>query len=162
MPDTSRDDVAPSRRARLHVARRRRARRRGTVAVAAVIALATALPAAGGTLPGVPEVAPPGAAAVDDAPPASGVPVVGPPPTGASGTLATVEDAESWCAYLSSFYLSFPSPWSARVINCRPSDLFVAPVYSDGTLGMCVLVPARHSRHLGGNVARWVTDIRLC
>ena len=131
--------------------------------------VATALPsaaAAGGTGP-----------TVDDAPGAvpalvaehGGVvaldgsgPLPLPDDRGAVRALATVEDADAWCDYLSSYYLAFPTPWSARVINCRSSDLFVAPVYSDASLGMCVLVPARHSRHLGGNVARWVTDIRLC
>ncbi|MFC8193289.1 hypothetical protein ACFUMH_16670 [Cellulomonas sp. NPDC057328] len=76
--------------------------------------------------------------------------------------LATIEDEEDWCSYLSSYYLASPSPWSARVYNCQHRSMFVAPVFSDGSAGMCVLVPARHSRHLGGNVARWVTDIRVC
>ncbi len=76
--------------------------------------------------------------------------------------LATIEDEEAWCSYLSSYYLAFPSPWSARVYNCQQRSMFVAPVFSDGSAGMCVLVPARHSRHLGGNVARWVTEIRIC
>ncbi|MFS0704560.1 hypothetical protein AB6N23_08570 [Cellulomonas sp. 179-A 9B4 NHS] len=85
-----------------------------------------------------------------------------PAPGGGAEPLATIEDEEDWCSYLSSYYLAFPSPWSARVYNCQHRSMFVAPVFSDGSAGMCVLVPARHSRHLGGNVARWVTDIRVC
>ncbi|QGQ18856.1 hypothetical protein GC089_05880 [Cellulomonas sp. JZ18] len=86
---------------------------------------------------------------------------------GAAGTggvrpLATVEDEEAWCSYLSSYYLAFPSPWSARLYNCQHRAMSVAPVYSNGSVGACVRVPARHSRHLGGNVTKWVTDIRVC
>jgi len=138
-----------------HVRRRRRA----AVVLAAVAAVGIAVPAvaqAGGPVVGLPT-----ATVAVERPAALPTPQRAP---GTAGTtpLATVEDESTWCSYLSSHYLTFPSPWSARVINCRESRLFVAPVYSDGGLGMCVLVPARHSRHLGGNVARWVTDIRLC
>ncbi|ADG75293.1 hypothetical protein Cfla_2403 [Cellulomonas flavigena DSM 20109] len=161
---------APTRRARLQSERRLRSRRRTTAVVATMALLASALPsaaAAGGTTGrtaddtpgGAPEVVAEngGVVALDGG---GALPL--PDDRGAVRALATVEDADAWCAHLSSYYLAFPSPWSARVINCRSSDLFVAPVYSDASLGMCVLVPARHSRHLGGNVTRWVTDIRLC
>lgn len=84
------------------------------------------------------------------------------PPGEGAQPLATIEDEEAWCSYLSSYYLAFPSPWSARVYNCQHRAMSVAPVYSNGTVGSCVRVPARHSRHLGGNVAKWVTDIRVC
>ncbi|UZN01965.1 hypothetical protein [Cellulomonas sp. S1-8] len=141
-----------SRHERSRTARRRRTRRRVGALLAVVVTVATALPAA---------------AAIDDQTPAG--PTVlqdtdgtGTLPGGGTRPQATIEDEDAWCSYLSSSYLSFPSPWSARVINCRDSDLFVAPVYSDGGLGMCVLVPARHSRHLGGSITRWVTDIRYC
>jgi|GEM_PF-1229201 len=157
--------TSPTRHARAHAARRRRARHRTGAVLAVVVAtVATALPAAAtglgattgsGTEPAV------GAGASLE-PGASGTGALPAPGNGTVRPQDTIEDEEAWCGYLSSYYLSFPSPWSARVINCRHSGLFVAPVYSDGSLGMCVLVPARHSRHLGGNIARWVTDIRLC
>lgn len=156
---------APTRRARLHAERRLRARRRTTATLAAVALVASALPSAAAAGGSGPDDAISGTAAVAEhggvvAPEGGSTPPL--PDRGGVRPFATVEDADAWCSYLSSYYLAFPSPWSARVINCRYSDLFVAPVHSDGSLGMCVLVPARHSRHLGGNVARWVTDIRLC
>ncbi|GIG39578.1 hypothetical protein [Cellulomonas phragmiteti] len=155
-PTTSRHPTLPTtRHERADLERRRRRTRRAASALAAVMLVAIALPTAAtaGVAPGT-------APTVEQA----AQPAPSPPlPRGtAQGPLATIEDEDAWCAYLSSYYLTFPSPWSARVINCRPGNLFVAPLYSDGTLGMCVLVPARHSRHLGGNVVRWVTDIRLC
>lgn len=129
-----------------------------TAVVAGLVAgLATALvtaPARAASLP--PEPLAPGT--VLPAPSEPGIPA---PDVGAE-PLATIEDEEAWCSYLSSYYLAFPSPWSARVYNCRHTSMFVAPVFSNGTVGMCVLVPARHSRHLGGNVTKWVTDIRVC
>lgn len=149
------DVAGRTRRERSAVERRGRTRRRTLAVVAVVAVAATALPSAA-VARGTATAPLPGVTVVDDLPSR-------PVAEGRSvGVLATVEDADAWCDYLSSYYLSFPSPWSARVINCRSSHLFVAPVYSDGSLGMCALVPARHSRHLGGNVARWVTDIRLC
>ncbi|MCM0641106.1 hypothetical protein [Cellulomonas wangsupingiae] len=131
---------APTSTTRRGRARTTRRRRTG-IALAVVLLLATALPAAARAAdqrslprPGA------GAAQPDDA----------------------LQDEDAWCSYLESHYLSFPSPWSARVINCGRDALAVAPVYSDEAPGTCVVVPARHSRHLGGNIARWVTDIRLC
>ncbi|SFK55062.1 hypothetical protein [Cellulomonas sp. KH9] len=157
------DDTRPASRRERARESRRRARRRAAAAVVLAV-IATATPAAAGAREAVAgAVSPPapdasgataGAAGSAEAPPL--------PRTGDARPQETIEDEEAWCSYLSSYYLAFPSPWSARVINCRHSALFVAPVYSDGSRGMCVLVPARHSRHLGGNIARWVTDIRLC
>ena len=73
-----------------------------------------------------------------------------------------LNDEDAWCSYLSSQYLSFPAPWTARVINCSGSAVDVAAVRSDGSVGDCVTVPARHSRHLGGTLVAWVTDTRPC
>lgn len=73
-----------------------------------------------------------------------------------------VHDEDTWCSYLSSQYLSFPTPWTARVINCSASAVELAPVRADGSLGECVTVPARHSRHLGGSLLSWVADTRPC
>lgn len=158
------DAAAPTRRTGLRATRRARTRRRATLALAVLAVVASTAPTAATARDVGSDVAGAGSAvAVASAAVAVASTAPLPPPgRGPIGTQATVEDAEAWCDYLSSYYLAFPSPWSARVINCRSSNLFVAPLYSDGSLGMCVLVPARHSRHLGGNVARWVTDIRLC
>lgn len=144
-----------TRRERAALARGLRNRRRTATVVMVVALVATALPSAA-VARGTVTMPPSAGTALEE--PAARLAAEG----RGAGVLATVEDADAWCDYLSSYYLSFPSPWSARVINCRSTTLFVAPVYSDGALGMCVLVPARHSRHLGGNVTRWVTDIRLC
>jgi hypothetical protein len=149
-----RDAAATSRRERLLADRGARAHHRGRLALAVVAAAATALLTA--------------ATARDVAPRA---------PTAADTTVrdrasvadqddvatsAAIDDAEAWCDHVSSYYLAFPSPWSARVVNCRSTDLSVAPVHADDSLGSCVVVPARHSRHLGGDIVRWVTDVRLC
>ena len=152
-PRTTRHD-------QLLAARRRRRRHRGGAALAVVLTLVTALPAAATVVGSAPD----GAARTGAEPAAdpAGAAAIIPERPGGVRPLALIEDEEEWCSYLSSYYVAFPSPWSARVINCRHSSLFVAPLYSDGALGMCVHVPARHSRHLGGNIARWVTDIRLC
>lgn len=165
-PRTGPAGAVPTRRELRHLERwsRRTASARRPHRVAAVVA---AVAAAGIAVPAVAQAgSPPVAASATQVVERPAVPVTTQalPGTTSGGAVpqATVEDESAWCAYLSSHYLTFPSPWSARVINCRSSQLFVAPVYSDGGLGMCVLVPARHSRHLGGNVARWVTDIRLC
>ncbi|MBO3088688.1 hypothetical protein [Cellulomonas dongxiuzhuiae] len=146
--------VPATRHERLHAARGRRARRRVTTALAVAAVVATTLPSAATARDA--GAARSAATSTDRsvaAPPAADLDAVTTPGT---------EDAEIWCDYLSSYYLAFPSPWTARVINCRSTSLLVAPVRSDGSLGTCVLVPARHSRHLGGNVVRWVTDTRLC
>ncbi|MBO0922834.1 hypothetical protein J1G42_18600 [Cellulomonas sp. zg-ZUI222] len=162
------DDTRPaSRRERARETRRRARRRTAATTTAVVLALiATITPAAAGArgalagAVGLPAPEPSASAPAGGAAGSAEAPPL--PRTGDARPQATIEDEEAWCSYLSSYYLAFPSPWSARVINCRHSALFVAPLYSDGSRGMCVLVPARHSRHLGGNIARWVTDIRLC
>ncbi|MBD7919692.1 hypothetical protein H9657_15585 [Cellulomonas sp. Sa3CUA2] len=147
--------VPATRHERLHAARGMRARRRVTTALAVAAVVATTLPSAATARD---------AGAARSAATSTDRSVAAPPAAApdAVTTPAGTEDAEVWCDYLSSYYLAFPSPWTARVINCRSTSLFVAPVRSDGSLGTCVLVPARHSRHLGGNVVRWVTDTRLC
>lgn len=146
------DHVPSSRREHLHARRRRRTRHRTAVAVVAAVTFSSALPAAAADISLVPR----------DVVGAHGTAIVPAPDDHGARPQATIESAEAWCSYLSSHYLAFPSPWSARVINCRHADIFVAPLFSDGSRGMCVLVPARHSRHLGGNVVRAVVDIRLC
>ena len=129
--------ASPTRRGRARTIRRRRT----GIALAVVLLLATALPAA--------------ARAADQ----RSLPRPG---AGASQPDDALQDEDAWCSYLESHYLSFPSPWSARVINCGRDALAVTPVYADEAVGTCVVVPARHSRHLGGNIVRWVTDIRPC
>lgn len=134
---------------------------RAARAVAGLVgALAVVLVGAALTSPALAAPAPPGP--VDRSAIAPAADGAGTTPTGTVRPLATIEDEEAWCSYLSSYYLAFPSPWSARVYNCQHHAMSVAPVYSNGTVGSCVRVPARHSRHLGGNVAKWVTDIRVC
>lgn len=148
---TSHDQPA---RRRCPPAVRRRTRRRAAAALAVAAAISTAVPAAAGDLDPL-TLLPVDATRIAEATvPGRGTTDVRPQ--------ATIEDEEAWCSYLSWYYLSFPSPWSARVINCRHTDMFVAPLFSDGSRGMCVLVPARHSRHLGGDIVRRVVDVRVC
>ncbi len=137
-----------SRASRARDAARERARRRAVVGLALAVGLG-----------GIVAPATAGVAAATSA--VGGVSTL-PGPDVDVRPMATIENEEEWCSYLSSYYLAFPSPWSARVYNCRHSAIFIAPLFSDGSRGLCVLVPARHSRHLGGNVAKWVTDIGLC
>ncbi|MDC7122921.1 hypothetical protein OMK64_15415 [Cellulomonas fimi] len=113
-------------------------------------------------------VAAPALAAVD--------PAADQPPTGATSTVppgaadvgevgiqATIEDAEEFCgAALGGVYVFKPTPYTVRSVNCRSSDVFVKGRYSNGTFGTCVLVPARHSRHLGGSVLKPMVDAQLC
>jgi len=151
-----RDAAGTSRRERLRATRGARAHRRGRLALAVVAAVATALPTAATAR----DVAPHAPTAADTtATDRASAPTSDQDDVTAS---AGVEDAEAWCDHVSSYYLAFPSPWSARVVNCRSTALSVTPVYADDALGSCVVVPARHSRHLGGDIFRWVTDIRLC
>ncbi|MCC2320249.1 hypothetical protein [Cellulomonas xiejunii] len=145
-----------TRRECLRAARRRRAHRRGRLALAVVAAAAAALPTAATARDVGPGVSTARGARMADR---ASVPATD---RDAAGRSAAIEDAEAWCDHVSSYYLAFPSPWSARVVNCRSTDLSVAPVRADGSLGSCVLVPAQHSRHLGGDIIRWVTDIQLC
>lgn len=137
------DTLAPTTRRTLRTDVRRRRRRRRTGLVAAVLTAVAGIGPATATTGDL----------VVDAPvtPGRGV-----------GVLATIEDAEAWCSSLSDYYLRFTSPWAARVINCRRNDIFVQPLYHDGTTSLCVLVPARHSRHLGGSITHRVVDVRLC
>ncbi|MGY4643160.1 hypothetical protein [Cellulomonas sp. URHB0016] len=75
---------------------------------------------------------------------------------------ATIEDEDAWCGYLTGVYVYKPAYYSVRTINCRSTDVFVKPVYLNGTFGTCVLVPARHSRHLGGSVVRPMEESQIC
>lgn len=120
--------------------------------------------ATGGLLVAAPAVAAPAVAAVGDDP--AEVATLAPPP-GASdgdvGIMATIEDAEAFCgAALGGVYVFKPTPYTVRSVNCRYSDVFVKGRFSNGTFGTCVLVPARHSRHLGGSVLKPMADAQLC
>lgn len=90
------------------------------------------------------------------------------PPPGAAGdgevgVQATIEDAEEFCGpVLGGVYVFKPTPYTVRSVNCRDSDVFVKGRYSNGSFGTCVLVPARHSRHLGGSVLKPMADAQLC
>ncbi|NKY41142.1 hypothetical protein [Cellulomonas septica] len=90
------------------------------------------------------------------------------PPPGAAddgtvGILATIEDAEEFCGpALGGVYVFKPTPYTVRSVNCRDTDVFVKGRYSNGSFGTCVLVPARHSRHLGGSVLKPMADAQLC
>ena len=85
-----------------------------------------------------------------------------PEPHAGVGITATIEDEEAWCGYLSGVYVYKPAYYSVRTINCRYTDVFVKPVYLNGTFGTCVLVPARHSRHLGGSVVKPIEESQIC
>ncbi|WP_273654123.1 hypothetical protein [Cellulomonas fimi] len=120
--------------------------------------------ATGGLLVAAPAVAAPAVATVGDDP--TEVATLTPPP-GASdgdvGIMATIEDAEAFCgAALGGVYVFKPTPYTVRSVNCRYSDVFVKGRFSNGTFGTCVLVPARHSRHLGGSVLKPMADAQLC
>ena len=75
---------------------------------------------------------------------------------------ATIEDEEAFCAWLTGVYVNHPTYYTVRVYNCRATDIFVKGVYLNGTFGTCVLVPARHSRHLGGSVVRPLDGAQVC
>ncbi|QHT56358.1 hypothetical protein GXP71_09900 [Cellulomonas sp. H30R-01] len=82
---------------------------------------------------------------------------------GTVGILATIEDAEEFCGpVLGGVYVFKPTPYTVRSVNCRDTDVFVKGRYSNGSYGTCVLVPARHSRHLGGSVLKPMADAQLC
>jgi hypothetical protein len=85
-----------------------------------------------------------------------------PQPRAGASVAATIEDEDAWCGYLGGVYVYKPSYFSVRTINCRSTDVFVKPVYLSGAFGTCVLVPARHSRHLGGSVVRPMEDSQIC
>jgi len=108
-----------------------------------------------------------------DGGPVGGAPVAGgdlpvgsvqglPRPHAGVGIAATIEDEEAWCGYLTGVYVYKPAYFSVRTINCRYTDVFVKPVYLNGTFGTCVLVPARHSRHLGGSVVKPMEESQIC
>jgi hypothetical protein len=132
---------------------------RARVARAAVgLAVAT-----GGAL-----VSAPALGAAPDAPDAPEISATLIPPPGAAGdgevgVLATIEDAEAFCGpALGGVYVFKPTPYTVRSVNCRDSDVFVKGRFSNGSFGTCVLVPARHSRHLGGSVLKPMADAQLC
>jgi hypothetical protein len=75
---------------------------------------------------------------------------------------ATVESEEEFCRWLNGVYVNHPTYYTVRVYNCRETDIFVKAVYLNGTYGTCVLVPARHSRHLGGSVVKPVDNAQIC
>ncbi|GIG22898.1 hypothetical protein Cch01nite_36220 [Cellulomonas chitinilytica] len=85
-----------------------------------------------------------------------------PQPHSGVSVAATIEDEEAWCGYLTGVYVYKPAYYSVRTINCRDTDVFVKPVYLNGTFGTCVLVPARHSRHLGGSVIKPMEESQIC
>ena len=75
---------------------------------------------------------------------------------------ATIEGEEEFCRWLTGVYVNHPTYYTVRVYNCRQTDIFVKAVYLNGTFGTCVLVPARHSRHLGGSVVKPVDNAQIC
>ena len=75
---------------------------------------------------------------------------------------ATIENEEEFCKWLTGVYVNHPTYYTVRVYNCRQTDIFVKAVYLNGTFGTCVLVPARHSRHLGGSVVKPIDDAQIC
>ncbi|MDQ0373207.1 hypothetical protein [Cellulomonas humilata] len=85
--------------------------------------------------------------------------------TGTGGVVrpfATIEGEEEFCKWLTGVYVNHPTYYTVRVYNCRQTDIFVKAVYLNGTFGTCVLVPARHSRHLGGSVVKPIDDAQIC
>ncbi|WP_448630012.1 hypothetical protein [Cellulomonas soli] len=76
--------------------------------------------------------------------------------------MATIESAEEFCGFLSDIYDSKPSSFTLRTVNCRHTDVFVKGVYRNGGFGPCVLVPARHSRHLGGSLFKPLEKSQIC
>ncbi|WP_421734434.1 hypothetical protein [Cellulomonas sp.] len=76
--------------------------------------------------------------------------------------LATIEDEEEFCRWLTGVYVNHPTYYTVRVYNCRTTDVFVKGVYLNGTFGTCVLVPARSSRHLGGSVVKPLDGAQVC
>ena len=86
-------------------------------------------------------------------------------PRGSGGVVrpfATIEGEEEFCKWLTGNYVNHPTWYTVRVYNCRQTDIFVKAVNLNGTFGTCVLVPARHSRHLGGSLVRPVDDAQIC
>lgn len=75
---------------------------------------------------------------------------------------ATIEGEEAFCGWLTGVYVNHPTYYTVRVYNCRHTDVFVKGTYLNGSFGTCVLVPARHSRHLGGSVVKPLDDAQVC
>ncbi|WP_156387922.1 hypothetical protein [Cellulomonas sp. Root137] len=101
----------------------------------------------------------PASAAEDLGPaPLRAVPVTG----GLVQPMATIEDEEEFCRWLTGLYVNHPTYYTVRVYNCRTTDVFVKGVYLNGTFGTCVRVPARSSRHLGGSVIKPLDDAQVC
>ncbi|NUU16229.1 hypothetical protein HP550_03065 [Cellulomonas humilata] len=86
------------------------------------------------------------------------VPVTG----GLVQPMATIEDEEEFCRWLTGVYVNHPTYYTVRVYNCRATDVFVKGVYLNGSFGTCVLVPARSSRHLGGSVLKPLDGAQVC
>lgn len=86
----------------------------------------------------------------------------GVPTGGEVGVLATIESAEEFCGFLSDVYVHKPTWYTVRTVNCRSTDVFVKGRYANGSFGTCVLVPARHSRHLGGSLLRPMEASQIC
>lgn len=104
-------------------------------------------------------------AVADDGPqPGTSLPVVDQPaPDGGHATpMATIESAEEFCSWMTGIYDAKPSSYTLRTINCRYTDVFVKGVYRNGGFGPCVLVPARHSRHLGGSLLKPFEKSQIC
>ena len=75
---------------------------------------------------------------------------------------ATIEDEEAFCRWLTGFYVAHPTYYTVRAYNCRSTDIFVKGEYLNGGFSTCVLIPARHSRHLGGSVIKPIEDAQIC
>lgn len=75
---------------------------------------------------------------------------------------ATIENEEAFCRWLTGVYVNHPTYYTVRVYNCRHTDIFIKAVHLNGTFGTCVLVPARHSRHLGGSVLKPIENAQIC
>jgi len=120
--------------------------------------LVTALSALALLLGGLVSAVPASAADDLDLAPLDAVPV----PGGLVQPLATIEDEEEFCRWLTGLYVNHPTYYTVRVYNCRTTEVFVKGVYLNGTFGTCVLVPARTSRHLGGSVIKPLDDAQVC
>lgn len=75
---------------------------------------------------------------------------------------ATIENEEAFCGFLSGWYVNHPTWYTVRVYNCRHTDIFIKGVHLNGTFATCVLVPARHSRHIGGSIVKPMEDAQIC
>jgi hypothetical protein len=138
---------------------------RRLVRTPALRVLATLSVLVGGVVAAVPAAASPttpatAVTATADEP--GGLVLVPRPRTGEVGIQATIENEEAFCGVLGGVYVSKPTWYTVRTINCRHTDVFVKGRYANGTFGTCVLVPARHSRHLGGSLLKPMEDSQIC